>query len=41
MTDDLHARRVLPDGRVLDVYPLTGGRGRLGVGDGTGYDDEW
>lgn len=37
-------RRVLPDGRVLDVWPLTFGRSRLHIGpevDGMFYDDSW
>lgn len=32
----------MPDGRVADVFPLTMGRARIGVGDGcTFYDDVW
>jgi hypothetical protein len=37
-------RRELPDGRVLDVYPLTFGRARLVVSADAGaqvYDDGW
>jgi hypothetical protein len=37
-------RRVLPDGRVLDVFPLTFGRARLVVSrsaDSLLYDDGW
>lgn len=37
-------RRVLPDGRVLDVWPLTFGRSRLHIGREAGtmfYDDSW
>lgn len=46
MTDDLFgviARRVLADGRLLDLTPLTFGRVRLCVGpaDLPVYDDLW
>jgi len=35
-------RRQLADGRWIEVYPLTFGRARLGVGDGrTYYEDEF
>ncbi len=34
--------RVLPDGRLLTVAPLTFGRARLTIGYGTSfYDDGW
>jgi hypothetical protein len=36
--------RTLPDGRLATVYPLLGGRARLGVapaGDRTGFTDVW
>lgn len=35
--------RLLPDGRLLAVYPLTFGRGRLGVGPAgeSHFTDEW
>lgn len=37
------AERQLPDGRVLQVFRLTFGRARLGIGqaDSGCYDDEW
>ena len=37
------AFRDLPDGRRIDVVPLTFGRARIGVGmpDGGAYDDVW
>ena len=36
-------RRTLPDGRVIDIIPLTFGRARLGIGwpDDVGYQDVW
>jgi hypothetical protein len=35
--------RLLPDGREATIYPLLGGRARLGVGEAGGYsfDDVW
>lgn len=43
--DDPYPTRTLPDGRVLEVTPLTFGRARLHVtrpeGVGMWYDDEW
>jgi hypothetical protein len=40
---DILAEKPLPDGRMAQVYPLTFGRARLGVGqpDQQWYDDEW
>lgn len=36
------ARKLLPDGRVCEVWPATYGKGRITVGDGrTSNDDEW
>jgi len=36
-------RRTLPDGRLVDVTPLTFGRARLHIGppDSWCYDDSW
>lgn len=41
--DGVTARFLTDDGRVLEVYALTFGRARLGIGPGVnrGYDDEW
>lgn len=35
--------RILPDGRLAMIVPLTFGRARLGVGpvDSLGFDDVW
>jgi hypothetical protein len=46
MTDDMFGvlfRRTLPDGRILDVMPLTFGRARLHIGPAGAlfYDDGW
>lgn len=38
----VYASRVLPDGRRIDVYPITFGRARVGIApriDSPGYDD--
>jgi hypothetical protein len=38
----LFPRRILPDGRILDLLPLTFGRARIAIGDGgLIYDDFW
>ena len=34
MTNTIPYRRELPDGRVIEVYVLTFGRGRIAIGDG-------
>ncbi len=35
-------RKPLPDGRAIDVFELTFGRARIGVGSGEEYyDDVW
>lgn len=34
--------KTLPDGRVVDIIPLTFGRARINIGDGRyTYDDGW
>jgi len=43
MNAGIIAERILPDGRLLQVIPLTFGRARLCVGpaDSMTYDDNW
>jgi hypothetical protein len=45
MNDMTIAKRILSDGRVAEVFPLTFGRARLGVSRperyGYTWDDEW
>jgi hypothetical protein len=33
--------KTLSNGRIVSVIPLTFGRARVCIGDGTGYDDGW
>lgn len=38
---DSYYRKPLPDGRILEVIPLTFGRARIIVGDGCFVEDGW
>jgi hypothetical protein len=36
------AKKVMPDGRIAEVMPLTYGRARIIIGDGTTFvEDSW
>jgi len=42
MTDHIFYKRILDDGRVIEVVALTYGRARLYIGDGTlTFTDGW
>lgn len=39
---DSFPTKKLPDGRVVDIQPLTFGRARINIGDGVfSYDEGW